>query len=483
MKNTFIEEPKLYFGNNEENIDPKIGLINFGCYGRFSKGEQEPLTIRAGFIGTLKAKQMFEAWLEKLRYRISGRIYASTNKREVDFPGISLESPLRFEIKVDDSCCQYIDDSAIRELENYDRKERVAKLVEIYDQKFKDLKDTTDPHPDIVFLPLSELTMELCKDPNIAEEKIIYERRNVKIKQGETYPLFDFHNVMKVLAYKHGGMASQIIRPTTMNFNKLVQDPATIGWNFAVATYYKATGIPWKLSELDENTCYVGLSFYKELSKGNTNLRTSMAHVYMRTGESQVIIGKPFHWDDAISKRPSLSESFATEIINDVIELYKRQREVYPKRVVIHKTSPFTAEEIVGFDKALKDIELADYIHINENNGIRLFPKSEKYPALRGTFLYTATKFLLYTTGYVPLLDTYCGSSIPAPLFLEAYRLNSTPEKVAKDILALTKLDWNNSYFNTRLPVTISVSRKVGEILSESSAEKLDLPPSYRYYM
>ena len=130
MKNTFIEEPKLYFGNNEENIDPKIGLINFGCYGRFSKGEQEPLTIRAGFIGTLKAKQMFEVWLEKLRYRISGRIDASTNKREVDFPGISLESPLKFEIKVDDSCCQYIDDSTIKELEKYDRKERVAKREE-----------------------------------------------------------------------------------------------------------------------------------------------------------------------------------------------------------------------------------------------------------------------------------------------------------------------------------------------------------------
>lgn len=483
MKNTLVEEPKLYFGNNQENIDPKVGLINYGCYGRFSKGAHQPLTIRAGIIGTHKSKQLLESWLEKLKYRISGKIDETTNKREVDFPGISLDSPLKFEIKLDESCYQHIDESAIKELEPLNRKDRVIRLVEIYEQKFKDLAETTDPHPDIVFLPLSENAVGLCKDPKLVGDKIVYERRNVKLSEGQEHPLFDFHNVLKVISYKHGGMVSQIIRPATLNFNKFVQDSATIGWNFAVATYYKATGIPWKLSELDDNTCYVGLSFYRELSKSEVNMRTSMAHVYLRTGESQVIRGKPFRWDDSISKKPSLSETSASEIINDVIDLYKRQRGVVPQRVVIHKTSPFTGEEVIGFNKALKGVEMADFIHINENNGIRLFPQSEQYPPIRGTFIYGATKFLLYTTGYVPLLDSYYGSSIPSPLFLEAYRLNSTPEQVAKDILALTKLDWNNASFNTRLPVTISVSRKVGEILSESSAQKTDLPSNYRYYM
>ena len=59
----------LFFGKDSKAIDPKIGLINFGPYGRFSKGSQQPLTIRAGVIGTRKSKQMFEAWLEKLKYR------------------------------------------------------------------------------------------------------------------------------------------------------------------------------------------------------------------------------------------------------------------------------------------------------------------------------------------------------------------------------------------------------------------------------
>ena len=211
-----------------------------------------------------------------------------------------------------------------------------------------------------------------------------------------------------------------------------------------------------------------------------------MAHVYLRTGESQVIRGRPFKWDSANKGRPYLnSPELANEIITDVLSLYKRQRDNQdPKRVVIHKSSPFRDEEIEGFNEALANIETVDYVHINEHSGIRLFPKSEVYPPIRGTFVYSGNQFILYTTGYVPLLDTYNGSSIPTPLLLRAYRMDSEPEQIGKDIMALTKLDWNNADFNTRVPVTISVARKVGEILSESSIQDVkEFPTSYRYYM
>ena len=64
-----------------------------------------------------------------------------------------------------------------------------------------------------------------------------------------------------------------------------------------------------------------------------------------------------------------------------------------------------------------------------------------------------------------------------------AHILDLTRDKNFR-ILALTKLDWNNADFNTRMPVTISVSRKVGEILSESAMQDVnDFPTSYKYYM
>ena len=81
-------------------------------------------------------------------------------------------------------------------------------------------------------------------------------------------------------------------------------------------------------------------------------------------------------------------------------------------------------------------------------------------------------------------MDTYKGSTVPTPLLLKTYRLDSSQEQIAKDIMALTKLDWNNADFNTRMPVTISVSRKVGDILSESTMQEVnDFQTSYKYYM
>jgi len=486
MKSTLIPEPQLFFGGSEDSscIDPKVGLINFGPFGRFSRGKSEHLIIRAGIISTKKSKILLESWLDKLKNRIPGRIDENSSRREVDFPGISLDSPLKFEIQIDESCVEYIRESDIDDLEKFPRKKRILEVLKIYEQKFADLASTSDPPPDIVFLPLSEKLIKLCENKKFKTGKIIYEYKTFNRKKIYEYtPLFDFHNAMKVIAFKNGNMVSQIIRPSTLNFNTS-QDPATVAWNFAVATYYKATGIPWKLADIDEETCYVGLSFYQEITEKDRNMRASMAHVYLRTGESQVIRGKPFKWDENQGKHPYLTENLAYEIIKDVIELYKRQKNnALPRRIVIHKTTPFKDEEIGGFDKGIKGIEMADYIHIHQKSGIMLFYKGKTYPPIRGTFIYDKTKFILYTTGYVPSLNTYMGSSVPMPLFLEAYRMDSHPEQIAKDIMALTKLDWNNAYFNVRLPVTIGVSRKVGNILSESSARNIDAPSNYRYYM
>ena len=194
MKHTLIDEPKLYFGDEKVNLDPKIGLINFGPYGKFSRGKNQPLTIRAGFIGTLKSKQMLEAWLEKLKYRINGKLNETNNKREVDFPGISLDSPLKFEIVLENDCCEYIDEFEIKKLESFTIKERIIKIMTIYEQKFKDLESSTDPHPDIVLLPIPEIIMDLCKDKKMIGDKIVYERRNQKLSLKKDHPLFDFHN-------------------------------------------------------------------------------------------------------------------------------------------------------------------------------------------------------------------------------------------------------------------------------------------------
>ncbi len=90
---------------------------------------------------------------------------------------------------------------------------------------------------------------------------------------------------------------------------------------------------------------------------------------------------------------------------------------------------------------------------------------------------------MLFTTGYIPCLGTYPGPATPRPLRIKAQQLDTSMNLVARDILGLSKLDWNSSAFCNRLPVTIGVSRKVGAIMAELINFGGTPPQSYKFYM
>lgn len=476
-----LPESKLFFGGNQSTIDPKVGLLNYGPYGL---NDNDPITITAGVITTNRYLDNLRNWLDLLSYRIEGRNILDSDVRGIDFPGLSKDSPLRFELKIIDSAIETISkEDLVRALKSENRKERISNVFEIYKQKFSDMSGN-HPKPDLILLPIDDEIIDNCKDKHFKQDKIVFERRSFdRSKKYGEMPLFDFHNALKVLAIKYG-FVTQLIRPDTLKFSDEVQDEATIAWNFAVATYYKGTGVPWKLSDVDENTCYVGISFYQEISKELRNMRTSMAHIYMKTGESQIIRGNSFIWEPDKGLSPQLSEEHASQIIEDVISLYKRQKGKAPRRIVVHKTSQYSDQEISGFKSATDDVDLADFIHIVGNVDLRTYPEKFSFPTIRGTLLGAGNTWFLYTTGYIPSLGTYPGAMVPKPLGINVVRADSDVQTICKDIMPLTKLDWNTADFCRREPVTISVSKKVGEILSEFHENDVTNPPhGYRYYM
>lgn len=477
-----IPEPDLFFGESKTTIDPKVGLMNFGPSGLSSSSDSTSISI--GVISTMESLELLRDWLDRLKWRIEGRDIADSNVRGIDFPGISKDSPLRFEIEIDESNIEIITQEELNHAIAPDnRKERILRAVELYKRKFSDIAGN-HPLPRIVLLPLSDKLMNSCKDTRYKIDKIVYERRTFdSSKNLFDTPVFDFHNAMKVIAFTHN-MVTQIIRPRTLKFSSDSQDAATIAWNFAVATYYKGTGFPWKLADIDSKTCYVGISFYQEISEECMSMRASMAQIFLRTGESQVIRGKPFSWDISQGLTPTLTSEQASEIMEDVLSLFERQQGQLPNRVVVHKSSSFTMEEIDGFNETNSEIELVDYLHIMDKVGVRIYPSGHDYPAIRGTFFGNNSKWFLYTTGFIPSLGTYPGGTIPMPIAVQPYRMSTTPYQISKDILALTKLDWNSADFCKRLPTTLSVSEKVGNILSEMRDRDVKDPPSgYRYYM
>lgn len=165
---------------------------------------------------------------------------------------------------------------------------------------------------------------------------------------------------------------------------------------------------------------------------------------------------------------------------------YREALRTAPQRLVIHKTSNFTEEEQSGFAAAAREhrIDALDMVTIHKGSTFRLF-RQFRYPPLRGTMLsFDETNHLLYSRGSVPYFQTYPGMYIPNPLQIRLFRHDASPELICNEILGLTKMNWNNTQFDRRLPITIECSRKVGEILKYlPEGDDKDMESRYSFYM
>ena len=163
--------------------------------------------------------------------------------------------------------------------------------------------------------------------------------------------------------------------------------------------------------------------------------------------------------------------------------MFRTQHGHYPARVVLHKTSRFDSNELDGFHQAIdeRDIDYADLVWVQKSK-MRLY-RLGIYPPLRGTLLrFDKEQALLYTRGSVEFFRTYTGMYVPRPLMLRCQALGQPLQHIAEEMLALTKMNWNNTQFDNGLPITIAASRHVGEVL-KYVPDGEEIAPRYSFYM
>ena len=170
-------------------------------------------------------------------------------------------------------------------------------------------------------------------------------------------------------------------------------------------------------------------------------------------------------------------------LIQNAITAYHKEHKHMPARVVVHKTSSFNDAERMGCDDALKALNVAsrDLLVVGESF-TRLF-RDGVYPPLRGTFVnFDARYSILYTRGSIDFYMMYPGMYVPKSLELVCVDVEQPARALAQEILALTKMNWNNTQFDSALPITIKAARQVGAILKyvESTAP---IQASYAFYM
>ena len=88
------------------------------------------------------------------------------------------------------------------------------------------------------------------------------------------------------------GLTTQMAWETTLKGDGITQDPASAAWNFFTALYYKSNNIPWQLASVPQNTCFVGVTFYKESPLEGADMQSSLAQVFSGHGEGLVLKGE-----------------------------------------------------------------------------------------------------------------------------------------------------------------------------------------------
>ena len=476
MKLAVRDEPLLEFAGNARHVDPRHGIWDYGPIDATSTALR---TIRAGIVGTPAAVQGLRAWLDKCRLPIEAKD-SRLGHLFVPFPGFDTSAGFRSTLVWDSRLERHIRDRDIRRLGELKPQDAVRAAVELYAAELELLDE--EPGCNVVIIARPETL------PETAEPEIDPAAPWKKLPPEE--PADDFRALLKATAMRYS-RPIQIIRRTTWDpaftpagqDKPRLQDEATRAWNLHTALYYKAGGMPWRLPRDPANldNCYVGITFYR--STDHETLQTSVAQVFDQLGDGVIVRGAPAKVSRH-DKQPHLTSADAQALLTDALSRYRSEHRHLPARVVLHKTSSYTGDEIAGFRAAADsaDVDMLEMLWLPADDPVRLF-RSAAHPPLRGTLLSVDDqRHILYTRGSVPFYGTYPGMYIPSPLPFRLVETESSPEYLADELLALTKMNWNQTQLDGRQPITIRTADRVGEILRHLGPH--DRPQGrYAYYM
>jgi hypothetical protein len=101
--------------------------------------------------------------------------------------------------------------------------------------------------------------------------------------------------------------------------------------------------------------------------------------------------------------------------------------------------------------------------------------RSENYPVLRGiTFIQDDKSAFLWAKGFISRIQSVLGLETPNPLSVQIVRGNANINEVCRDIMSLTKLNYNSCIFCDGNPVTLKFADTIGEILTAGPDEQLE---------
>lgn len=490
----YLEEPQLEFRHGQRLVYPRDGLYLYGPVG----DTKELPTIRYGVIGTPDGVRRFKAWAKTMAGFIDipapGPRSRAVEPQHVPFPGFAEAFHADWPIEPPCVVDNLDPDEIERTLRIANRHEAVRSTVDMFVSRLVAENNRLESAPQFWFVVIPEKVYELGRpkstvrrDERVTGAVTISQSRARALqsqptlfgddeREAEVYQYAThFRRQLKARLLKER-IVTQIVRETTLtpgDFRResgmpirRVEDPATIAWKLGTGAYYKAGGKPWQLADVRPGVCYVGLVYKRSELTSDKRHACCAAQMFLSDGEGVVFRGALGPWFQTDTKQFHLDKDAAQNLINMVVGEYIRLHDGPPTELFIHAKSAFTDDEWRGFSSACGDKTNLVGVQIGDaRDDLKLYRPGE-YPVIRGTALQIGERHaLLWTSGYVPRLDTYMGPETPNPISVRVLRGDCALTTVLADVLGLTKINFNSCLHNDRLPVTIRFANAVGDVL------------------
>lgn len=489
-----FDEPQLEFASGGKLEHPRDGLALFGPA---DGGDAEkPKELRYGAVGTKNGVAMFREFAKAMARPVLTESHLS-DVLWPHFPGF--EEVFQTTLPAGPAWVEELDTLALKDAatERDDHK-RVFGVASLFLDRLKVAKKSGQPvHFFVVVVP--DFIFMTCRTLSRFQgghgSRIGKREQRMRAQISDFFETYDTEQYSWSLDFryqiKRRGMELdipiQIIRESTLRLaaaerrggGRQLTPLSDRAWNLSTALYCKSGGVPWKLNVRD-GVCYVGVSF-RETGMADTVL--SAAQMFLDDGNGHVVRGGDGNWAFAKTGEYHLNKDNAHRLLSNVLAAHKFFHQKKLTEVVLHSRSPISEEELEGYQAACpKGTKLVVVRIAPERLGLRLY-RTGTQPVLRGTFWQISPKRgFLWASGFKPRLRAYGGPGVPQPLCIDVQHGDVDVLQAAKDIFALTKLNYNACNLGENQPVTTHFSMLVGEILA-SNPSAGNHRPEFKYYI
>ena len=495
-----LDEPNLAFRYGQRVSDPRDGLSLFGPWDADSAGHPEAISY--GVVGTSKGIDLFSAW--------SLAMSAAWTDAPKDrhrlwpvYPGF--QAAFASDWRTRPVWTHELDDAELADAaRRHDANERVYQVVNQYRLAFEDIH-RLDQHIGVMVCVVPDYVYANCRSQSRVAHPTGETVRRDRIKsrkqgQSEMFSSYepeqydfslDFRRQIKARTMKFN-VPIQIIRESTLRLDdenrfgdRALTPLSNRMWNLGSTLYYKGGGRPWKLATAREGVCYVGLAF-RRTNEGDDTSSTAAcaAQMFLDDGDGIVFLGDYGPWYSPKERQFHLNPEAAHGLLKGTLETYRRLRGRPLTEVFLHSRSDISSEEFEAYCSAAPDGLKVVGIRVRpDRDGPRLYRPGKRWPVLRGSlWRHSPTRGYLYGAGFKPRLATYDGWETPVPLQVDIQHGDASLVEVARDILGLTKLNYNACNAGDSQPVTVKFSDAVGEILV-SNPTVTERQPTFKYYI